>query len=110
MNAGKTTLLANLQKGFIQRKRSSSKEQPNTSEDMSARTAGIEVGIINIPGVGELRKMDMAGHSWSFTINDFFLGKQCSISLVLFDLAKSDEEIKSELVYHLGLLEGKGKP
>ena len=106
VNAGKTTLLENLQRGFFQRKRTT-KEQPNTCEDMAARTAGIEVGIIDIPGVGKLRKMDMAGHSWAFTINDFFLGKQTSISLVLFDVTKSDEQINAELMYHLGLLKAK---
>ena len=74
---------------------------------MASRTAGIEVGIINIPGAGEFRKMDMAGHSWAFTTNEYFIGKRTSISLVLFDLSKMDNEIANDLFHHLGSLKAR---
>ena len=82
-------------------------DQPDTSQDMASRTAGIEVGIINVPGVGEFRKMDMAGHSWAFTSNEYFIGKRTSISLVLFDLSKTDKEIEDDLFHHLGCLKAR---
>lgn len=71
---------------------------------MAARTAGIEVGIVDVPGVGVFRKMDMAGHSWAFTSNEYFIGKRTSISLVLFDLSKTDEEVENDLFHYLGSL------
>lgn len=74
---------------------------------MSSRTAGIGVGIIKVPGVGEFRKMDMAGHTCAFTSNEYFIGKRTSISLVLFDLSKADEEIEKDLFHHLGSLKAR---
>ena len=105
VNAGKTTLIGNLQLNLIQRRLRH--DQPDTSQDMSSRTAGIEVGIINVPGVGEFRKMDMAGHTWAFTSNEYFIGKRTSISLVLFDLSKEDKEIEDDLFHHLGSLKAR---
>lgn len=74
---------------------------------MASRTAGIEVGIIQVPGAGEFRKMDMAGHSWAFTSNEYFIGKRTSISLVLFDLSKPDSEVENDLFHHLGSLKAR---
>ena len=82
-------------------------DQPDTSQDMASRTAGIEVGIINVPRVGEFRKMDMAGHTWAFTSNEYFIGKRTSISLVLFDLSKKDSEVEDDLFHHLGSLKAR---
>ena len=82
-------------------------EQPDTSQDMASRTAGIEVGIIQVPGAGEFRKMDMAGHSWAFTSNEYFIGKRTSVSLVLFDLTKPDGEVENDLFHHLGSLKAR---
>ena len=107
MNAGKTTLLTKLQLNAIQRRFASVRDQPDTSEDMASRTCGIHIEVINVPGVGEFRKMDMAGHSWAFTSNEYFVGRRTSVSMVLFDLSKSDEEVRSDLVHHLGLLKAK---
>lgn len=106
VNAGKTTLIGNLQLGAFQR-RLFRQDQPDTSQDMAARTAGIEVGIINVPGVGEFRKMDMAGHTWAFTSNEYFIGKRTSISLVLFDLSKEDSVVEDDLFHHLGSLKAR---
>ena len=105
VNAGKTTLIRNLQLNAFQRRRR--REHPDTSQDMASRTAGIEVGIIEVPGAGEFRKMDMAGHSWAFTSNEYFIGKRTSISLVLFDLSKSDDKVENDLFHHLGMLKAK---
>jgi len=82
-------------------------EQPDTSEDMASRTAGIEIGIIKVPRAGEFRKMDMAGHTWAFTSNEYFIGKRTSISLVLFDLSKKDSEVEDDLFHHLGSLKAR---
>lgn len=105
VNAGKTTLVEKLQlRTFQLRFRH---EQPDTSQDMASRTAGIGVGIINVPGAGEFRKMDMAGHTWAFTSNEYFIGKRTSISLVLFDLSKKDSEVADDLFHHLGSLKAR---
>lgn len=105
VNAGKTTLVEKLQlRTFQLRFRH---EQRDTSQDMASRTAGIEVGIINVPGAGEFRKMDMAGHTWAFTSNEYFIGKRTSISLVLFDLSKKDSEVADDLFHHLGSLKAR---
>ncbi|KAL9964407.1 hypothetical protein ACROYT_G028047 [Oculina patagonica] len=106
VNAGKTTLVEKLQMRPIQL-RLRHDNQPDTSQDMASRTAGIEVGIINVPGVGEFRKMDMAGHTWAFTSNEYFIGKRTSISLVLFDLSKTDSEVEDDLFHHLGSLKAR---
>lgn len=106
VNAGKTTLVKKLQMRPIQL-RLRHAEQPDTSQDMACRTAGIEVGIINVPGIGEFRKMDMAGHTWAFTSNEYFIGKRTSISLVLFDLGKEDREVEDDLFHHLGSLKAR---
>lgn len=106
VNAGKTTLVEKLQMGTI-RLRLRHAEQPDTSQDMASRTAGIEVGIINVPGIGEFRKMDMAGHTWAFTSNEYFIGKRTSISLVLFDMGKEDREVEDDLFHHLGSLKAR---
>lgn len=106
VNAGKTTLIAKLQLSPV-RRRLARRDEPDTSQDMSSRTAGIEVGIIDVPGVGEFRKMDMAGHTWAFTSNEYFIGKRTSISLVLFDLSKTDEEIEKDLFHHLSSLKAR---
>ena len=82
-------------------------EQPDTSQDMASRTAGIEIGIIKVPRAGEFRKMDMAGHTWAFTSNEYFIGKRTSISLVLFDLSKKDSEVEDDLFHHLGSLKAR---
>lgn len=82
-------------------------DQPDTSQDMASRTAGIDVGIINVPGAGEFRKMDMAGHSWAFTSNEYFIGKRTSISLVLFDLTKTDSDVENDLFHYLGSLKAR---
>lgn len=105
VNAGKTTLIQNLQLNAFQRRRR--REHPDTSQDMASRTAGIEVGIIDVPGAGVFRKMDMAGHSWAFTSNEYFIGKRTSISLVLFDLSKSDDKVENDLFHHLGILKAR---
>ena len=105
VNAGKTTLIQNLQLNTFQRMRR--REHLDTSQDMASRTAGIEVGIIDVPGAGEFRKMDMAGHSWAFTSNEYFIGKRTSISLVLFDLSKSDDKVENDLFHHLGMLKAR---
>lgn len=105
VNAGKTTLVEKLQ--MTSRQLRSRHEQPDTSQDMASRTAGIEVGIINVPGAGEFRKMDMAGHTWAFTSNEYFIGKRTSISLVLFDLSKDDCEAEDDLFHHLGSLKAR---
>ena len=105
VNAGKTTLIQNLQLNAFQRMRR--REHLDTSQDMASRTAGIEVGIIDVPGAGVFRKMDMAGHSWAFTSNEYFIGKRTSISLVLFDLSKSDDKVENDLFHHLGMLKAR---
>lgn len=105
VNAGKTTLIGKLQLTVLQRLRR--QDQPDTSQDMASRTAGIDVGIINVPGAGEFRKMDMAGHSWAFTSNEYFIGKRTSISLVLFDLTKTDSDVENDLFHYLGSLKAR---
>lgn len=105
VNAGKTTLVEKMQLRTYQLR--FRHEQRDTSQDMASRTAGIEVGIINVPGVGKFRKMDMAGHTWAFTSNEYFIGKKTSISLVLFDLSKKDSEVEDDLFHHLGSLKAR---
>ncbi|XP_068685226.1 death-associated protein kinase dapk-1-like isoform X1 [Montipora foliosa] len=105
VKAGKTTLIGKLQQSTFERVRN--QDHVDTSDDIASRTAGIEIGIINVPGVGVFRKMDMAGHSWAFTSNEYFIGKRTSISLVLFDLSKEDKEVENDLFHHLGCLKAR---
>lgn len=71
---------------------------------MVLRIVGIEVGIINVLGVGEFCKMDMVGYMWVFISNEYFIGKRILIFLVLFDMSKKDSEVVDDLFYYLGFL------